>query len=63
MAREPTEPSMTATQPHNRRWAQSLADGVAGTALMHLELGEDAGTSLTTMVADPVIAHPVGRTA
>ncbi|MEU4803079.1 lanthionine synthetase C family protein [Actinosynnema sp. NPDC023587] len=40
------------------QWAQSLADGAAGTALLHLELGEDAEEWLTAMVADPVLAHP-----
>jgi phage gp46-like protein len=39
-------------------WAQSLADGAAGTALLHLERGEDARQWLTAMVADPVLAHP-----
>lgn len=43
---------------HDARWAQSLADGAAGTALLHLELGEDAREWLTAMVADPVLAHP-----
>lgn len=52
---------MTAQRVHeaqDARWAQSLADGAAGTALLHLELGEDARQWLTAMVADPVMAHP-----
>jgi hypothetical protein len=35
-----------------------LADGAAGTALLHLELGDDGREWLTAMVADPVMAHP-----
>ncbi len=40
------------------RWGQSLADGAAGTALLHLELGGDCLEWLTAMVAEPVLAHP-----
>ena len=40
------------------RWTQSLADGVPGTALLHLELGEDARKWLTEMISEPVLAHP-----
>ncbi|GAA3852365.1 lanthionine synthetase C family protein [Saccharothrix violaceirubra] len=40
------------------RWAQSLADGAAGTALLHLEQGEEPRALLQSMVADPVRAHP-----
>lgn len=41
-----------------RRWAQSLADGPAGTALLRMERGEDAREPLRSMFADPVAAHP-----
>lgn len=49
---------MTAQHAHDARWAQSLADGPAGMALLHLELGEDCRRWLTEMVAEPVMAHP-----
>jgi class I lanthipeptide synthase len=50
-----------AQSPHetrDARWAQSLSDGPAGTALLHLEQGEDARECLTAMVDYPVLAHP-----
>jgi class I lanthipeptide synthase len=49
---------VTVPQVHDTRWAQSLADGAASTALLHLELGQDASKWLATMVANPVLAHP-----
>jgi len=49
---------VTAAHTDTTRWAQSLADGAAGTALMHLELGQNAAEWLRTMVADRVLSHP-----
>ncbi|GAA2812638.1 lanthionine synthetase C family protein [Saccharopolyspora taberi] len=37
---------------------QSLADGAAGTTLLHLEFGNDCRDLLKAMVAEPVEAHP-----
>lgn len=49
---------MTVQRTGGTPWAQSLADGAAGTALLHLELGHDVREQLTAMVAEPVLAHP-----
>jgi len=39
-------------------WEQSLADGAAGTALLHLESGEDGEDWLRLMLRHEVWAHP-----
>lgn len=42
----------------DERWAQSLAEGPAGAALLQLELGQDGREPLTAMLGHPVWTHP-----